>query len=407
MAGMNQLQNPRELRGLAILSQPDTICQESKNVFKVKSQFGNGYYEVTRKYVSHGKPNRYAWTCTCPDFQKRQLPCKHIHAVQFSMKLKMDIERDATENEIERVNPVISCPYCGSSNVISRGKRKNLRGEVQVFGCKDCHRRFTRDMGFNRMKHTPEAITLTLDLYFKGLSDRKIVDHLKQFHKVTVAHTTILRWIRKYLGFLGKYAEKNKIQTGNIWHSDETTVFIKKEHDKRYYQWIWNVMDASTRYLLACQVSKDRFVADARKALKQAKDAASVRPDAIVTDGLQAYKKAIKDEFYDPSANIQNPHVRLKDFETKPNNNILERLNGTFRERTKVVRSFDSQCGAVAFATGMQTYYNYIRPHQGIGGLTPAQMANVPIDLTGNRWMTMIGLAADSKKSPANQSELA
>jgi len=45
------------------------------------------------------------------------------------------------------------------------------------------------------------------------------------------------------------------------------------------------------------------------------------------------------------------------------------------------------------FAEGMQTYYNYIRPHQGINGLTPAQMANIPINLMGNRWETMIGLA--------------
>jgi len=45
------------------------------------------------------------------------------------------------------------------------------------------------------------------------------------------------------------------------------------------------------------------------------------------------------------------------------------------------------------FIKGMQTYYNYIRPHQGIGGLTPAQMANIPINLMGNRWETMIGLA--------------
>jgi hypothetical protein len=134
-------------------------------------------------------------------------------------------------------------------------------------------------------------------------------------------------------------------------------------------------------------------VNDARKALKRAKNIATTRPDAVVTDGLQAYKEAVKAEFFDISANIQNPHVRLKDFETKPNNNILERLNGTFRERTKVVRSFDSAIGAQEFVTGMQTYYNYIRPHQGIGGLTPAEMAGIQIDLTGNRWMTMIGLA--------------
>jgi putative transposase len=114
----------------------------------------------------------------------------------------------------------------------------------------------------------------------------------------------------------------------------------------------------------------------------------------IVTDGLPAYNEAIKDEFYNPEEFIKNPHLRLKDFETKPNNNILERLNGTYRERTKVFRSLNSSIGAMEFAAGMQTYYNYIRPHQGIGGLTPAEMAGIHIDLTGNRWMTMIGLAS-------------
>jgi len=394
---MQQLTNPRELRGLAILSQPETVNQISKNEFNVKSQSGNGSYQVTRKFVSHGKGNRYSWTCTCPDHTTRNVMCKHIFAVQFSLKLKTDIEQEATLKELERAEVKIACPYCKSANVISRGKRKNQRGEVQVYGCKDCKRRFTRELGFNRMKHTPEAITLALDLYFKGVSNRKLVDHLKQFHKVEVAHTTVLRWIKKYLGLLGKYAEKNKVNVGNIWHSDETTVFIKEEDKKRYYQWIWNVMDAKTRYLLACQVTEDRFVADARKALKQAKSVTNVRPDAVVTDGLQAYKEAVKAEFYDVSAFIQNPHIRLKDFETKPNNNILERLNGTFRERTKVMRSLDSGAGAAEFAAGMQTYYNYIRPHMGINGMTPAQMANIPINLMGNRWMTMIGLASEEK----------
>ncbi|MFA4823655.1 MAG: integrase core domain-containing protein [Methanoregula sp.] len=84
----------------------------------------------------------------------------------------------------------------------------------------------------------------------------------------------------------------------------------------------------------------------------------------------------------------------MKDFETKPNNNILERLNGTFRERIKVMRSLDSAMGAEEFAAGMQTFYNYIRPHMGINGMTPAQMANLPINLMGNRWEMMIGLAA-------------
>ena len=88
---------------------------------------------------------------------------------------------------------------------------------------------------------------------------------------------------------LGQYAGKSKVNVGNVWHSGEMTLFIKKEGEKRYYEWIWNVMDAKTRYLLACQVTKDRYIADAQKPLNQAKAVAARRPDLVVTDGLQAY----------------------------------------------------------------------------------------------------------------------
>ena len=85
------------------------------------------------------------------------------------------------------------------------------------------------------MKNSPKTITLTLDLYFKGVSQRKIADHLKQFENVSVSQPTILEWIKKYLKLLARYSEKYKADVGNIWHSDETTIFIKKDGEKKYY----------------------------------------------------------------------------------------------------------------------------------------------------------------------------
>ncbi len=393
---IRQLTNPRELKGLAILSQPDTVIQTDKNDWDVRSQSKNAYYHVVRAFQDRHAQQRgqATWTCTCPDHQTRNVICKHIHAVQLSLKIAGDVQEQSAPTVIPEIEPKIVCPSCKSERVVKWGNRKTQYGTTQRFACRDCNQKFVVDKGFCRMKFSPKVITLTLDLFFKGVSQRKIADHLKQFENIDVTQPTILSWIKKYLKLLAKYSEKYKADVGNIWHSDETTVFIKKEGEKKYYQWIWNVMDAKTRYLLACQVTEHRFVADARKPLKQAKEVAMRAPDAIVTDGLQAYRDAIKAEYWGLSENILNPHIRLKDFETKPNNNILERLNGTFRERTKVVRSFDSGIGAEEFAVGMQTYYNYIRPHQGIGGMMPAQLANIPINLTGNRWETMIGLAA-------------
>jgi transposase len=63
----------RQERGLVIA----TTSRIEKNLlgWKVPSQSGNGTYIVN---LDHGKP-----FCTCPDYEKRGLPCKHIHAVEF------------------------------------------------------------------------------------------------------------------------------------------------------------------------------------------------------------------------------------------------------------------------------------------------------------------------------------
>ena len=72
----------RQERGLLIAE----TCKIGRNQlgWKVPSQSGNGSYIVS---LDHGEP-----FCTCPDFEKRQQPCKHIHAVEYV------IQRDTRSN---------------------------------------------------------------------------------------------------------------------------------------------------------------------------------------------------------------------------------------------------------------------------------------------------------------------
>ncbi len=63
----------REERGLVIAA--TNKIEKNKLGWKVPSQSGNGTYIVN---LDHGEP-----FCTCPDFEKRHQPCKHIHAVEF------------------------------------------------------------------------------------------------------------------------------------------------------------------------------------------------------------------------------------------------------------------------------------------------------------------------------------
>lgn len=63
----------REERGLVIAN--TSKIEKNRLGWKVPSQSGNGTYIVN---LDHGEP-----FCTCPDFEARHLPCKHVHAVEF------------------------------------------------------------------------------------------------------------------------------------------------------------------------------------------------------------------------------------------------------------------------------------------------------------------------------------
>ena len=58
---------------------------------------------------------------------------------------------------------------CGSIRVVKFG---HANGK-QIFKCKDCGRKFREGL-IKKAQYSPETITLTLDLYFSGLSLRKI-----------------------------------------------------------------------------------------------------------------------------------------------------------------------------------------------------------------------------------------
>ncbi len=52
---MKQITDPRELRGLAILSQPNTVIQTGENEWDVRSQSKDAYYVVARTFPADRK----------------------------------------------------------------------------------------------------------------------------------------------------------------------------------------------------------------------------------------------------------------------------------------------------------------------------------------------------------------
>ena len=73
----------------------------------------------------------------------------------------------------------IKCKHCKSQNFRREGTRKtDNRGKIQKFYCKDCHKYFTNDDGFYRMRNKPETITMSTDMYVSNLSSRKMTSKI-------------------------------------------------------------------------------------------------------------------------------------------------------------------------------------------------------------------------------------
>jgi transposase-like protein len=94
------------------------------------------------------------------------------------------------------VRPV-QCPFCRNRKIVLRGFRRNLKSDKQLFLCKSCGRKFTRDDGYLRMRFPPEIIREAVSLYRKGLSSSEVRARLER-EGVRVSRWTILKWTRRF-----------------------------------------------------------------------------------------------------------------------------------------------------------------------------------------------------------------
>jgi putative transposase len=367
---------------LAIVARGDQIRSLSPTRFEVLSQSRPG-----RKYAIVVRRDR--WACTCAYHRLTRQACIHILAVQYRERLA---ERSAP------AAPPPGCRGCGSTLVIRFGRRHNRGGTVHRYLCKSCGARFTARDGVGGLHHDPNTVALALDLFFRGLSLRKVSDHLRQAWGLSVAPATIYGWVTAFTPKAARWMDSLGARTGERWHIDETV--LTSDGSPR---WAWNVIDAETRFLLATHVTKLRRLRDARFVVRRAKAATVDRPLAVLTDGLPAYRKAVGRELaFRSGAEVVNPHVRVPSIRAKTSNNLVERLNGTEKERLKIVRGLHGKKGPKLLMEGFRVHYNLVRPHSALES-TPGTAAGLP-DLGRFRWKEV--LKRSSERVPPSQVEI-
>jgi len=382
----------RQDRGLALFQKvKNSITENDNGSFSVPSarieEIAYTVKSVDGEYV-----------CNCPDFNFRAIrqfnSCKHIYAVKLWIAAKVELKQEPKPKIF--AEDAIQCPKCGSIKVIKFGSSSGKK----CFKCKDCTHRFRESNIFKRARYTPEMVSLTLDLYFSGASFRKIARIVGSQFSVKLNSTSIYRWIQKYIPLISEKVNALSPQLSDTWHADE--VFVKMHKGIEYRKnknmaFLWNVMDRKTRFLLASKVSAYRDEFGANQALTEAiKNAHGIKPEQIFTDAHRAYNTPVFDQlrgtWHVAKAGIGKPHN---------NNNRIERLNGTVRERVKIQRAWKSFTSAIP--EGQRIHYNFVRPHQALEGQTPAERAGLT-QFSGNKnkWLEML-LATQRKSTTQNE----
>ena len=72
-----------------------------------------------------------------------------------------------------------------------------------------------------------------------------------------------------------------------------------------HYQWLWNLLDDTSRFWISSMVSQKRETADARAVFQDSKKTTNT-PKAIIHDGLRTYDEAFQKEYF----TLKNPRVK-------------------------------------------------------------------------------------------------
>ncbi|MDV3294007.1 MAG: DDE-type integrase/transposase/recombinase [Nitrososphaerales archaeon] len=370
--------NEREMRGQSIAQNFGWVRRVDETSYMVHSQRLDSEYSVVQTETG--------WICDCPDSTFRLLKCKHVWAVEVSWRMRKRVEQSVVIQPVS----VKNCPSCNSESIVKHGIRRNQSGAIQRWSCKGCGKWFVINLGFEKMHASPQVITSAMTLYFTGESFRGVSRFLK-LQGVKFSQQSVWNWVEKYTRLMEDYLEQIRPQLSDTWRTDE--MYVKFKGNMRH---LFGMMDDETRFRIAQMVSANKGTSDVRPMFKAAEQRAGKRPKTLISDGAHNFAIANRKEWYSHHPENCTTHVADIRLGGKVHNNKMERMNGEWRDREKVMRGLKREDSPVI--GGMQVFHNYFRPHEGLGGKTPAEAAGIKIE--GENPMLTVIQNASRKREP-------
>ena len=217
----------RELKGIRLANGAGAIKRINKLHYRVRSQSSDDkWYDVRKVYGSNlGSRQEGYWSCTCLDWKFNRLTCKHRYLILHSKKIPLEESND----RILHTSDDITCLKCSSERIVKDGIRHNKKGDSQKYLCRDCSYRFVVNVGFENSKKDHKIICASIDLYCKGMSLRKVADHVKQFYGVDISNVSVLRWVRRFGEVVAPFVDSLKPKFGGVYQVDEMMIHVRRE----------------------------------------------------------------------------------------------------------------------------------------------------------------------------------
>ena len=273
------------------------------------------------------------------------------------IRLAVEMVTKATKIEMPQ------CKFCQSYAVVRNGRRKG----TQYWLCKSCGRGFVDNKALPKMKYPMDIIADAVYDYYAGASLNKISKGIEDKAHLKPSTSSVCGWIQKLTEAGTNEAKKYQPQVGSKWVMDETVIRLS---GKKY--WYIIAIDADTRFILGTQVSHNRNKKDIQSVLEKATAKTGKTPSVVLSDGWKGYEDAIELAY-----GSESKHIISTPFEDKVlSTNLIERWNGTLKDRLKPMRGMDRNENVQLVLDGFTFYYNFLRLHQSLG-MTPAKAAKI------------------------------
>ncbi|RAS75599.1 IS6 family transposase [Priestia endophytica] len=200
---------------------------------------------------------------------------------------------------------------------------------------------------FKWKHYQPDIISLTVRWYLRyNLSFRDLVEMMEE-RGLSIAHTTIMRWVHQYGPELDKRVQRHLKQTNDSWRVDETYTKVKGQ-----WMYLYRAVDSEGN-TIDFYLSKSRDTKAAKRFFKKALAVRhSTTPRVVTVDKNPTYPLAIeqlKEEKRIPEG-IQIRQVKYL-------NNIVEQDHRFIKKRVRSMLGFKSFDTATSILAGVEAMH--------------------------------------------------